>query len=217
MAAANTLGRLARKGWLQRLERGLYLIIPLEAGPERVWSENSYIIGSQLVSPVAIAYWSALRFRNWTEQLPQVVFIQTTKRKKPVVIQGTQYRFIPLSEKHFFGIVNRSIEGMSVFVTDREKTLIDSAARPDLCGGIKQLVQVLKTNAPSINWNKLDQYLVHWGGGAVAKRLGYLVENLNTHVPDVTEKLIRWQKMVTKGISLLEPGLIRKGPVVTRW
>jgi predicted transcriptional regulator of viral defense system len=30
---------LVRKGWLQRLERGLFMIIPLEAGPERLWSE----------------------------------------------------------------------------------------------------------------------------------------------------------------------------------
>lgn len=32
------LYNLQRKGWLQRIERGKYLIIPLEAGPERHWS-----------------------------------------------------------------------------------------------------------------------------------------------------------------------------------
>ena len=31
----DALSRLARKGWLRRLERGIYLLIPLEAGPAR--------------------------------------------------------------------------------------------------------------------------------------------------------------------------------------
>ena len=78
--ATNSLGRLVRKRWLFRLENGLYMIIPLEAGPEREWSENALIIASHLVSPGAVAYWSAMRFWNMTEQLPHVQFIQTTTR-----------------------------------------------------------------------------------------------------------------------------------------
>jgi predicted transcriptional regulator of viral defense system len=215
VATVNTLVRLARKGWLQRLERGLYLIIPLEAGPERTWSENSFIIGSQLMIPGAIAYWSAFRFWNWTEQLPKVTFIQTTRRKKTVIIDGTEYRFVTIQEKRFFGVITRSFEGTPVHVTDPEKTLIDAAARPDLCGGIIQLAQAMKDTSSSIEWNKLDQYLVQWGGGAVAKRLGYLIETLRIPIPD--EVFLSLQKSVSKGISLLEPGIARKGPVITRW
>ena len=31
---------LEKKGWLARIERGKYLVIPLEAGPERKWSQD---------------------------------------------------------------------------------------------------------------------------------------------------------------------------------
>ena len=214
-AALNTLSRLTRKGWLQRLGRGLYLIIPLEAGPERTWAENSFVIGPQLISPGAISYWSAFRFWNWTEQVPRVVFIQTTRRKKPVWIDGIEYRFITVQEKYFFGIVTRSLEGTSVQVTDPEKTLLDAAARPDVSGGILQLAKAMENHSNAIDWNKLDRYLVQWGGGAVAKRLGYLVETLQIAMPPGL--LLRWQKLLTKGISLLEPGLEQKGAVITRW
>lgn len=139
--AKNTLHRLTRKKWLQRLDRGLYLIIPLEAGPERQWSESAYIIASYLITPGAIAYWSALRFWNLTEQIPYSQFIQTTKRKQPVTIQGVQYRFVTVREQYFFGVQERNIEGLTVSVTDREKTLLDAAARSDLSGGIAHLVQ----------------------------------------------------------------------------
>jgi predicted transcriptional regulator of viral defense system len=217
VAATNTLGRLVRKGWLQRLERGLYMIIPLEAGPERLWSENSFVLASYLISPGAVAYWSALRFWNMTEQIPRVQFIQTTKRKKAITILGLEYKFIHVAERYYFGISTRSMDDMSITVTDREKTLIDSASRLDLCGGIIQLAQAMKSSLNSIDWEKLDHYLAQWGGGVVAKRLGYLVETLSLPIPYRDTKLSHWQAMISKGVSQLEPGSVQTGPINTRW
>lgn len=42
MYLPNLLHRLATKHWLQRLERGKYRLIPLEAGPEAQWAEYEY-------------------------------------------------------------------------------------------------------------------------------------------------------------------------------
>lgn len=217
VAATNTLGRLARKGWLQRLERGLYMIIPLEAGPDRLWSENALVIASSLISPGAVAYWSALRFWNLTEQIPRVQFIQTTKRKKAIVIQGVEFRFIHISDRYYFGISTRQIDGLPIIVTDREKTIIDAASRPDISGGIMQLAQAIKSAINTIDWEKLDCYVLQWGGGVVAKRLGYLVETLSLPIPARKSKINHWRTMISKGISQLEPGSGRSGPVVTRW
>lgn len=33
------LSRLMKKGWLMPLEQGLYLLVPLEAGPNGQWSD----------------------------------------------------------------------------------------------------------------------------------------------------------------------------------
>jgi predicted transcriptional regulator of viral defense system len=217
VAATNTLGRLVRKGWLQRLDRGLYMIIPLEAGPERLWSENALVLASNLISPGAVAYWSALRFWNMTEKIPRVQFIQTTKRKKSLTIQGVEFQFIYVAGRYFFGISTRKIEDIPIIVTDREKTIIDAASRPDLSGGIVQLAQAMKSSINSIDWEKLEHYLEQWGGGVVAKRLGYLVETLSLPIPARDSKLSHWQTMISKGIGQLEPGFVRSGPIVTRW
>ena len=200
-----------------RLQRGLYMIIPLEAGPERLWSENTYIIASNLIDPGAVSYWSALRYCNMTEQLLRVQFIQTTKRKKTLNIQGVEYRFIHVGEKHFFGISNKRIDNLPVRVTDREKTIIDAANRLDLCGGITQLAQALFTAQKDIDWEKLDNYLMKWGGGTVVKRIGFLVEKLSISLFDRERTLNHWQSMISKGNSLLEPGSEKKGPISSRW
>jgi predicted transcriptional regulator of viral defense system len=222
----NVLNRLIRKGWLQRLERGVYMVIPLEAGPERTWSESALVIAPHLVQPAAVAYWSALHYWNMTEQVPHTVFVQSTRRKRPVEVLGMRFRFVTVSQARFFGVARRTLDGKPIYVTDREKTLLDAAARPDLSGGIGQLAQALRAacadpssgaSGRSLDWARLDDYLARWGGGVVVKRLGYLVEALSLPVPDLNRRLERWQGLLSRGISLLEPAAQDDGPVVTRW
>lgn len=47
--AHHAFSRLQRGGWLKRIERGLYMLVPLSAGPDRVWTENALVIGTRLV------------------------------------------------------------------------------------------------------------------------------------------------------------------------
>ena len=214
---AEALHRLVRKGWLHRLERGLYLVVPLEAGPERSWTESALVIAPHLIQPAALAYWTALHYWNFTEQIPQVTQIQTTGRKQAIEILGMRFQFVTVSEARFFGIIQRSLGDKFFSITDREKTLLDAAARPDLSGGATQLAQALRTANAQVDWAKLGAYLVRWGGGVVVKRLGYLVEVLSIPAPNRELMLKEWQSLVSQGISLLEPGASPDGPVITRW
>lgn len=214
---ANVLSRLVRKGWLQRLDHGLYMLIPLAAGPERTWTESGLVIASYLIRPAAVAYWSALHYWGLSEQVPRVVFVQSTRRKRPVEILGMRFRFVTMQESRFFGVVRRSVNGAPIRVTDREKTLLDAAARPDLSGGVALLAGALRTACQDINWPQLDDYLERWGGGAVVKRLGFLLDTLALPVPDLKARLERWQGMLSQGIAYLEPGAGRTGRIATRW
>lgn len=211
------LHRLEKKGWLQRLDKGVYLLIPLEAGPERSWTESPLVVAPYLIQPSAVAYWSALHYWQMTEQIPRVTFVQSPKRKQPVEIQGVRFQFVNIKEEHFFGVSERKINEEKFKVTDPEKTLIDCADRPDLSGGIVQLSQALENGCAEIDWEKMDQYLDRWGGGTVVKRLGYLVEVLNIPIPERGSRLKRWKELLTWGISPLEPGSGRHGPIVTAW
>jgi len=209
------LHRLEKKGWLQRMKRGVYLLIPLEAGLERIWSESPLVIAPHLIQPAAVAYWSALHYWQMTEQIPRITFVQSTKRKQPVEIQGMRFQFVTIKEERFFGVLERTLNGKKFYVTDREKTLVDCANRPDLSGGIMQLAQALETGYKEIEWPKLDAYLKRWEGGTVVKRLGYLIDRLRIPIPERELRLANWQKMLSRGSSPLEPGAGRSGPVVT--
>jgi len=69
------LARLNDKRWLLRLQRGLYLILPFEAGLEGTYSVHPFLIVPHLATPYALAYWTALSHYNYTEQLPGTIFV----------------------------------------------------------------------------------------------------------------------------------------------
>ncbi len=213
------LHQLERRGWLYRLEPGVYLLLPLEAGPERRWAGSALVIAPHLVAPHAIAYWSALQYWQLTEQVPHTAFVQSTTRKRPAnkTILNMNFRFVTVTEDKFFGLVRRTLDGQPFNVTNREKTLVDAADRPELSGGIYQLAQSLQT-ASELDWDRLSDYLTRWPTTSPIKRLGYLVETLDLDVSDRAARLVRWQERIAPGVVLLEPGQTRDaGSITTRW
>lgn len=216
--ARKALSRLVRRGWLKRLERGLYLIVPLDAGPTGQWSEDPLVIATQLAPEGAVSYWTALHYWGMTEQIPRTILIQTIRRRYKArdTILGVRYQFVVIVERKLFGVVTQIRDGLPIRITDREKTLIDALDRPDLCGGIVQVIEVLTSLEP-LDWEKVDSYLDSLDSGAIYKRMGYLVEELDIGIPDQNRLLVKWKKRITKGIALLEPGLENSGPIDTRW
>jgi predicted transcriptional regulator of viral defense system len=218
-ATDQALHQLERRGWLHRLEPGVYLLLPLEAGPERQWSSSALVIAPYLIEPHAIAYWSALHYWQLTEQIPHTTFVQSTTRKRPAnkMILNMDFRFVTVKEDKFFALVRRTLDGQPFQVTDREKTLVDAADRPELSGGIYQLAQSLQVSG-ELDWDKLSDYLNRWPTTSPTKRVGYLVEALDLAIPDRTARIARWQEKIAPGTVLLEPGrATAAGTITTRW
>lgn len=216
----NVLWRLEKKGWIERLEKGKYLIIPLEAGPKREWSADAYVIAGQLVKPAAIAYWTALRHWNWTEQVPRIVYVQTTKRKSSSrhTIFGVEYEVVTVSKRKFFGHVKEWRDGRMCLITDKEKTLIDCADDVERSGSIIELAKAAKEASQQISWSKLNKYAELFPNGAVKKRLGFLFEKKDLPLSIEAKGILQnWQERLTKGISLLNPAGPRSGKISTRW
>ncbi len=215
----NVLSELCRGGWLKRIERGLYLLVPLSAGPERLWTEDALVVASRIHQPAAIAYWSAMRFWNFTEQLPYTVFVQSPVRKfnSRLIVGGVHFHVVTVVNSRFFGLAEREIGGHKICVTDREKTIIDACDRPDLSGGIWQVAQALQAHWGELDWGRLDVYLARFGSGAVYKRLGYLVETQSLPIPQRETRLAAWQEHLSAGIADLDPYEGQGGSVRLRW
>jgi predicted transcriptional regulator of viral defense system len=216
-ATLNVLSRLESKGWLERLERGKYMLVPLEAGVDREWSEDPLAIGSFIAPTGAAAYWTAVRHWGWTTQLPRTQFFITAKRRAQShkSILGVPYRFIALRQERIFGIAEEWAGSLPVRVTDRERTLLDILDRPDLAGGIAEVSEALTRGWSEIDPALLTDYVVRFGSGTVPKRLGYLAERLE--LEGVGDWTSRWQSLMGAGVTRLERGGSKTGRILTRW
>jgi len=211
------LYRLASKRWLLRLEKGKYLLLPLEAGMEGLYSAHEFVIAAHLVQPYAIAYASALSFHNLSDLLPHTVLVATTRRKAEVAVEelGLRFRFITLTSHKFFGIQTVTIEDQPVRITTPSKTLVDGLDHPDLCGGIVELAKGLERYAgDDASWAQLTADAQRLGNRTVFKRLGYLVEVLGL---EVEGWLDRWRTEISPGETLLDPRYGRRGSYHFGW
>jgi len=212
------LYRLTRKRWLCRLEKGKYLILPLEAGLEGLYTVHEFVIAAHLIHPYAVAYASALSFHGLTDQVVRTIFVASTHRRQDVVIEvlGLHYRFIALSDDKFFGIEQVSIEDQAVNITDPSKTVVDGLDHPEYCGGITEMAKALWRywRSEAMDLQKLTAYADRLGNRTVFKRLGYLAEVLEL---DRGAYLPRWQEAISSGMSLLDPRQGTRGPYSAKW
>ena len=152
------LYRLEKRGWVQRLERGKYLILPLAAGLEGTYTAHEFLIASRLISPYAIAFSTALRHYGYSDRLSQTIYVATTRRKQSLALHGSIYRFVTVSPERFFGISQVQLEGQGVHITDREKTIVDCLTHPIYAGGIIEAAKGLWFGSEEIDWERLADY-----------------------------------------------------------
>jgi predicted transcriptional regulator of viral defense system len=202
------LSRMEERGFIERVERGKYLIIPLSSEKGK-YTLHEFVIASYLVEPSAISYWSALHHYGLTEQIPGTVFIQTPARKKKNVLEifGVNYQIVRVKEDKFFGVRKEWIEENAVNITDKEKTIIDCLDKPHYAGGIIEAAKALKNS--SLDYNQLTPYALRINNFAVVRRLGYLCERMG--VP------LNLPQPRSKSYLLLDPTMPAKGENDAKW
>ena len=193
---------LKEKGWLERIAHGKYLILPLAAGENPVYTEHEFVIASALVDPMYIGYWSALNHHGLTEQLSQTVYIVTTERAQEREVHGVTYRPVTVTERKFFGYQLMAIGSNQVNISSIEKTLVDCADHPEFCGGITELTKAMQNAVDTrCSWKRVVEYLRRVGNGAATKRLVYLADQLDIDLPEYDELVENF----TTGYPLLDP------------
>jgi len=200
--AREIASRLTEKGWLDRLFPGRYLIIPLAAGEEGMYTTHEYLIAAHVAETMYIGYYSALSHHGLTEQVPRTVYVVTPTRAKSREIHGVSYRVTTVTGRKFFGVEPTSIEGTTIQVSDLEKTLVDCADHPEFCGGLRELATALRTaDERGCDWLTVGEYLERLDNGAATKRIVYLADQLGIDLP-AREELVA---SFTSGYSSLDP------------
>jgi Predicted transcriptional regulator len=197
--------RLADAGFARRLQRGLYALLDPAAwlDPKGGFVSGRYGAAAVLApKPYYLAYYSAMDLHGMLGHPLLSVIVATRVQKNAITISPVRFQFVKLSDRRFFGFEQRSVEGGSqANVADLERTFVDCVDRFDLCGGVGEVAAGFEHSGRSLNPDKLVQYLERLSEPSLAKRLGYLLEEVDV----APTRLLRQLEVVSRRSSRFVP------------
>lgn len=210
---------LVKKGWLQRVGRGRYLLSPSRHGPDAIPDTDPFRLGSRIVSPYYFGYATAAELLGLLPQASRVYYLVTPKPGSSHWVHAAQFRRIHVAPSRFFGAQPLKRRGESLQVSDTERTVLDCLSRPELSGGLGGVVQVIESAGPRLHWRRLGRYLHRLGRRSLTQRLGFLVELLAPQVRPPKGWLDRWAARPSDSfVPLGAPREFgRRGPHDRRW
>lgn len=208
---------LVNRGILARIKSGVFLI--LQMGQETAQLSNWPLIAKALMgeNDYTISHYSAMRLHGMTTHPLVDVFITMPKRFVSKKILHVFYRVIYSKSEHLWGVMDFWVTKQDkIRVTDLERTILDGLERPDLCGGLIEVVRGIWSKQKEINWEKMVVYSKKFHTKAAIKRLGYILELLNVGEAGCISSL---EKIISskKDYVFLDPNGEKEGVYLSRW
>lgn len=179
-AAAKVLARWQRQGWITRVQRGLYVPVPLASAPGDQVVEDPWTLIPELFGAAYVGGASAAYHWDLTEQLVRSVFVCTAQpvRRKTHTVHGTTFIVRHVAEDKLFGTRILWRGRAKLQVSDPHRTLVDMLDDPSSGGSIRHVADGLRIylKRPDASPETLVDYAARIGNGAVFKRLGFLAE-----------------------------------------
>jgi predicted transcriptional regulator of viral defense system len=183
LADRATLERLVRAGYVRAVRRGVYEIVE----QPRVVIAHEFVLALALLPSSEDAYvsWrSALSFWGLTEQLSKVIYVAVRRPRPAPKLGGVgRVELVVQSESRRYGITEVSVSGTPIRIATPEKAALDSLDRPDLSGGLGEVVRAVSSRA-SLDYDRLVDLALRHPSETLGRRLGYLMHVLSLGDPE---------------------------------
>lgn len=217
--AHKILSRLEGKGWLQRLRRGVYAVVPLSSPDGDPVVENPWVVAMDVFEPAFISGWSAAEHWDLTEQVFNTIAVVTTAKQRQTIhdIGGVRFRTRTVDASRFFGAKRVWFGSTAVQIADPSRMLIDMADLPKFGGGGRHMVDVARAywRSEHSDPQKLLAYAKQYDRGSVFKRIGFLAQTFGVGVSEAW--LDECRASISQGITDLDPDAPHRGRIASRW
>lgn len=166
------LHRLASAGIVRRLANGRYVFVGLGGSPAE---SQPFYLGTRLVEPSYVSFWSALHYYGWTEQAPRLVLLASTRASGRRRVGSFSFRFVKLRPSRFFGYTAVRDGRLEFPLAEPEKAIVDSLLLPRASGGMELVAGALTESLATLDVARLEAYAARMGVRSLASRLGHLL------------------------------------------
>lgn len=201
----NILETLVKKNTIIRLKRDVYTL--------NLFSEYHEInkIATRIYWPSYISFWSAMRYYGFTEQLPNVVYVVTTRLAPHIEFNQQKIHFVQFTPSRFFGYEKVH----SIQIAQKEKAFTDSLLYPRYCGGMNEIAKCLRNAWDEIDLDILIDYCIRVKNSSIVHRLGYIIEELGCSISKGQH--MKLKKHMAKGYVLLDPRRKKTNEYNKKW
>ncbi len=139
------LSYLTGQGYLDRVRRGLYAIVPVQArGEEPPPAPNPYLVASKLATPYVLSYHTGLELHGVAHSAFTTVYVATPNRFATFEHRGVGYQAVRADPDEVARAAEEiSVEDQPLQVATREWTAAHCLARLDLAGGLEEVLKSL--------------------------------------------------------------------------
>ncbi|MFO0809847.1 MAG: hypothetical protein U0746_14600 [Gemmataceae bacterium] len=176
----------------------------------------------QEANPVAVfSHLTALARHGLTDQIPSEIHVNHYKPSdknriplgttpedwlgtrpprllRPNTVGKVAVRWFLVKGEWDFGHTIHYSEGLPIYVTDMERTLLDALRAPDDAGGIANVLRAWRLSVPQLQTDRLTEYVDRFGQAILRQRVGYLLESLGLSHP----RLAAWKRNLVRGSSV---------------
>lgn len=216
-SARNLVHKAQQRGLMTRLKPGLYNLVPFELGRATEHIDSPYLIARELAGPAPhfLSHGTALELHRMVTQPNFTIYVSCARRVRPQKVGGYEFRFIHVAEAQQFGVTKHWIDKERfVMISDMERTIIDGLRHPGFVGGISEVAKGLWMKRDALKTERLVDYALRLGVGAVVRRLGFLLEHYGMADASALQPL---RAKLTATYQRLDPLLPAEGAFLSRW
>jgi len=181
--ARTMISQLVDMGWLVRVGRGCYQLQPAKTGLDPYPISDKFVVAGQFAVDSFIAYGSAAEYYGLTTQVFQTVLLATTRRRKEMSLPKPRIHLILVESENFVGY-QKMTKAPDVQIATIDRTVIDAIKRPDLCGGISDIREILLRARSKTNVARVIEYLPTYHSKSLIQKVGYLLDTFGFGLKD---------------------------------
>jgi len=217
-SAKRVASSLCRKGALDRVSRGIYLVRPFRS-LARPNSASSVVAAAALLQsePYYLGGLWAFTHHGLTEQQHASTIDAFVARRRSPAFRGPARLALHVVRPELlsYGIATMEVERMPVNLSDVERTLLDALDHPRLVGGMRRALELFSTGVARADLNTLIAHAVRGSRHSTCQRVGVLLERRGVR----HGRLTRLERKVHERKTLLSmiPRARRSGRISKRW
>ena len=189
--ARNLASNMTKKNVIERVKSGLFVRIPESVIlDKKLYKEDALLIASKSLHNAFLSHYTALSLHGIAERYTTQIYVSTPQHQRDIIYHNIHIRFIAVIPERFFGIKTINYSNEKIKISDYERTILDVINRPRYAGGWSEVIGCLQ-NLEKIDWKNLLIYTMKFGNKTLARRVGYIMDNLeNISLPSNVKKNI---------------------------